>query len=293
MSNHIFWLSSYPKSGNTLMRLILSALFFSKDGLVNLDLIKYISNYESTRNLNFIKDKNYDDFTQLNKLEILSKYYLNSQSKQNLGLNEDFGFFKTHSANLKIFNNNFTLENNVRGLIYIIRDPRDIIISWSNYANVSIKESIKFITNQNACINWHNSENSFLDKKIIPQVFLSKWDTHVISWIDKFEKKPKLILKYEDIIEKKKEIILKIINFFESNYKIKFINIENKLNNIIETTTIHNLKKEEINKSSEKNLLNPFFRKGKSKQWKNILTNEQSEIICEKFKKVMEMFDYI
>ena len=111
--------------------------------------------------------------------------------------------------------------------------------------------------------------------------------------IDKFEKKPKLILKYEDIIENKKEIILKIINFFESNYKIKFINIENKLNNIIETTTINNLKKEEINKSSEKNLLNPFFRKGKSRQWKNILTNEQNEIICQKFKKVMEMFNYI
>ena len=81
MSNHIFWLSSYPKSGNTLTRLIVAALFFSKDGFVNLDLIKYISNYESTRNLNFIKENNYDDFRKLNKLEILSEYYLESQSK--------------------------------------------------------------------------------------------------------------------------------------------------------------------------------------------------------------------
>ena len=58
MSNHIFWLSSYPKSGNTLTRLIIAALFFSKEGFVNLDLIKYISNYESTRNLNFINVEN-------------------------------------------------------------------------------------------------------------------------------------------------------------------------------------------------------------------------------------------
>ena len=29
------------------------------------------------------------------------------------------------------------------------------------------------------------------------------------------------------------------------------------------------------------------------KQWENILTNEQNEIICEKFKAVMERFKYI
>ena len=32
MSKHIFWISSYPKSGNTLVRAIISALFFSKNG---------------------------------------------------------------------------------------------------------------------------------------------------------------------------------------------------------------------------------------------------------------------
>ncbi|MBD1147937.1 sulfotransferase domain-containing protein [Pelagibacterales bacterium SAG-MED31] len=293
MSNHIFWLCSYPKSGNTLIRLIIAALFFTKDGVVNLDLIKYISNFESTRNLNFIKDKNKNDFNNLNKLEILSKYLIESQSKKNLGLKEDFGFFKTHSANMKIINYNFTKVENIRGFIYIVRDPRDVIISWSHYANISIAESVKFITNKDACINWINSENSFLDKKIIPQVFLSTWDTHVTSWIYQLKKTPKLIIKYEEIVEKKKETILKIIDFFENNYKIKFINIENKLNNIIKTTTIKNLQKEEKNKLKDQKLSNPFFRIGKSKQWKNVLTNEQNKLICEKFGETMKVFDYI
>ena len=64
MTKHIFWLASYPKSGNTLTRLILAALFFSKEGRISLDLIKYISNYESTRNLNFIKKININDFSE-------------------------------------------------------------------------------------------------------------------------------------------------------------------------------------------------------------------------------------
>ena len=154
MSKHIFWLASYPKSGNTLTRLILAALFFSKDGRISLDLTKYISNYESTRNLNFIKKINYNDFNRLDKLEILLKYSTLTQAKENLGLKEDFWVFKTHSANFKMLNNNFTIEDNIRGIIYIVKIPRDVLISWSHYANISIKESIDFITNESACTNW-------------------------------------------------------------------------------------------------------------------------------------------
>ena len=39
MNKHIFWIASYPKSGNTLLRSILSALF-SSDGNFNFELLK-------------------------------------------------------------------------------------------------------------------------------------------------------------------------------------------------------------------------------------------------------------
>ena len=38
-------------------------------------------------------------------------------------------------------NNNFTTEDYIRGIIYIIRDPRDVLISWSHYANISINNN--------------------------------------------------------------------------------------------------------------------------------------------------------
>ena len=41
MDKHIFWLASYPKSGNTLIRAI-SALFFTPDGVFNLKFLNYI-----------------------------------------------------------------------------------------------------------------------------------------------------------------------------------------------------------------------------------------------------------
>ena len=39
------WLASYPKSGNTLLRSLLSAYFFSSDGKFSFDLIKNIKQF--------------------------------------------------------------------------------------------------------------------------------------------------------------------------------------------------------------------------------------------------------
>ena len=223
----------------------------------------------------------------------MSKYFIQTQSKSNLGLKEDFGFFKTHSANIKIYNNDFTAEKNMRGFIYIIRDPRDVAVSWAHYANISIDESVKFIIDKNACINWFQSKESLIEKNIKPKVVLSSWGNHVNSWLNNFQQTPKLILKYEDMINEKRQNIIKIINFFEENYDIKILNIENKLNNIINTSNLDYLREQEKKSYKDKIISNPFFRVGESQQWKKILTSVQDRIICEKFGKIMESFGYL
>ena len=42
----IVWISSYPKSGNTFLRAMLSAFFYSKDGTFNQDYLKNIKKYD-------------------------------------------------------------------------------------------------------------------------------------------------------------------------------------------------------------------------------------------------------
>ena len=41
----IIWLASYPKSGNTLVRSLLSSYFFSEDGIYQFDQIKNITQF--------------------------------------------------------------------------------------------------------------------------------------------------------------------------------------------------------------------------------------------------------
>ena len=77
----IIWIPSYPKSGNTLIRIIISSLFFSKDGLTDLKNNK-IDQLEKVDNLNFIKKINNDDFNKLNNLEVLYKYHLRIKEKK-------------------------------------------------------------------------------------------------------------------------------------------------------------------------------------------------------------------
>ena len=298
MSKHIFWLSSYPKSGNTLLRSILISLFFTNNGIFKLNMLDKIEQFEKAeliyKNKNIFKN----DFKQINNKKIFYKYILELQKKNILNFNEDFKFFKSHSGNFGIAGHDFTKEENIRGYIYLVRDPRDICISLSKHMGITIDESIKFMTNDFASLQWNFSghQNLFSDETV-PGQLLSSWDKHVISWVDVKWTVPKLIIKYEDLIYKKKLVLDHIISFFYSNYGFKFDNLDIKILNIIKSTSFNKLKKEEeisgFKEKSNKNN-NGFFSVGEKNQWKKVLNKKQIDLINNNtlFRKIMNRFNY-
>ena len=70
----ILWLASYPKSGNTLLRSLLSSYFYTKDGIFNFELLKNIQYFPSHT---FYKDSIIDTN---NDYEVI-KNYINVQKK--------------------------------------------------------------------------------------------------------------------------------------------------------------------------------------------------------------------
>ncbi len=276
LNKHIFWIASYPKSGNTLLRSILTALFFTKDGLFNFDLLKNIPIIEDTINLDFIKKTNADDYNNIHELRALSKYWLKIQSKKNLGFNGDFLFVKTHHALVEAFSNPFTSESNTRGIIYIVRDPRDVVVSYSHHFNISIEKSTNQIINSNTSLSWRDGKNLFLNKKK-PITVLNNWKFNYESWVDNKFKCPFLLIRYEDLVSEKLKTIKKIINFFEENYGFKFNNLNEKTENILSSTNFKAFQSKEKSFGFVEGINKNFFRKGESNQWKNIL--EKSDIL--------------
>ena len=295
MNNQIFWLASYPKSGNTLLRYILISLFFIDDGKFTFNKSKNIMQFESTTIIKRNKNLFGKNLKNISDIKIFYKYLLDLQSKKSLCLKEDFIFLKTHSGLFEIEGNAFTSPTNTRGIIYVVRDPRDVSISWSKHNGITLDKSIEFMNNDYAYIDWPNFKSSsyIIDNQMVPKSFLSSWEKHVLSWTSLKWKTPILILKYEDLVYSKEDTINRIMKFFEKNYNFKFKNKELKIRNIIKSTDFNKFKKFEENEGfNEATVYSKFFSVGKKDQWKNIMDADQIKQIEKKFSNVMKKFNY-
>ena len=53
----IFWISSYPKSGNTWLRILLASYYYTKDGIYDEKVLKNIDQFPQKK---FFNEFNYD-----------------------------------------------------------------------------------------------------------------------------------------------------------------------------------------------------------------------------------------
>jgi len=273
----IIWLASYPKSGNTLVRSILASLIYSKYGNFNFNLLKKIDQYPQKKHFEGLTDK-------FGNLLELSKFWVLSQDK--LNVDKKIKFLKTHHLRCGINNYTFTNKNNTAGVIYIVRDPRDVVISYAKHSSYSIEDcSIDMMTSDN-CI--------FTNKNLIS--LLGSWSDHYNSWTK--NNKNLLVIKYEDLLSNKKKETTKIINFINNFINISISN--EKINNCLSSTTFENMQSmEEKGLFTENNIDEKigkkikFFNEGKKNQWENILESKIRMEIEKKFKNEMNELKYI
>ena len=277
----IIWIASYPKSGNTWVRSLLSAYLYSDDGIFNFNLLKKIGQFPGKKHFEFFLK----DFKDINKV---SDYWIAAQDKINL--DNQTHFFKTHSALCTIKSNPFTNKFNTKAAIYIVRDPRNVITSLSHHYNMDIEQSFNFLTDK---------EINLINRKVDSSVAtaIGDWQNNYQSWKSlKFA--PLLIVKYEDLILDTKKTFLLILNFLKDFMDIKID--ENKILKTVESCNFDTLKKKEeiegfheavYGKEKDKKL--NFFHLGKENNWKNLLNPEIEKKIRDVCKDGMKELEYI
>ena len=278
----ILWLASYPKSGNTMLRSFLSTYFFSKDGNFNFDLLRNIKQYPNNK---LFLELGVD----ISNRHEIAKNHLNAQKLINQN-KKSFQFWKTHSSFVKMDGYSFTDLNNTLGVIYIVRDPRDVVISYAHHNNQTIKQTLKMI-NQNYILGAEIKDS-------IP-VYLGSWSYNYNSWkvfknINKY-----LLIKYEELILNDEKYFEKILLFIKNISKMDFDISEKKIKKVLEEIKFEKLKKlekekgfHESKKDDKGNTIN-FFRSGKTKQWKNNLDLKTKNMIEEVCQKEMKELGYI
>tara|TARA_B100000953_G_C17963718_1_gene403838 strand:- start:88 stop:948 length:861 start_codon:yes stop_codon:yes gene_type:complete len=285
----IIWLASYPKSGNTWVRLIISQLLYwnDKHKKNTLEYINKISSYP--RLIHYLNIPKFENLKKIENKEDIIKNWISSQDLINL--DKKIKIFKTHNSlckfEIKGVSYSFTnLENSI-GAIYIVRDPRALISSIYHHLSLnSLDESVNMLLRKST---WGG-----LKSKPVGE-FLSSWEIHYLSW----KRFPKnfLLIKYEDLIKNPDEEVLRLCKFlkkfFDFNYNDEIIK------KIIENTSFEKLKKyetkygfEESVYGEKENKKKNFFRLGPNNNWNSINKELLNKIEIE-FEKTMKELQYL
>jgi len=279
----IIWLASYPKSGNTWVRSIISSLLYSTDGNFNFEIIKKITQFPEKK---YFKDF-IDDFSNFNKIK---ENWISAQDTINL--DNEIKILKTHNGKYTVGTDSFTNNQNTLATIYVVRDPRTLISSLSNHYTLTIDKASDFLMTPQIVGNnkrWDEKETGI-------QCLLGKWNDHYRSWTK--NKNNLLLIKYEDLIRNPENELERIINFLK-----KYLNVKtdkNKNKKILETTSFENLKEMEQKGLFKENVLNKndnskvnFFHLGPSNDWKDNLNESVKNKIEKNFYQEMTELEYL
>ena len=276
------WLASYPKSGNTLVRSLLSSYFFSKDGIFDFELIKNIKQFP-------IKELFLKNGVDINNEKEVIRSYLKVQ--ESINIKNSIQFLKTHSYLFNIENNPFTKLEYSLGVIYIVRDPRNVVLSSSNHNSQSHERSTEDLIIGRE-LRYKGEENI--------KVYTGTWGGNFNSWKSFKSVNKYLLIHYEDLIKEKDKIFYEILKFIHNLKNVEFVLDKKKFKNVLDSTEFGRVQKLESQTGFHESMIDKktgkkikFFNLGEKTNWQSVLEPNLQNKIEEAFEKEMKELGYI
>jgi hypothetical protein len=236
-------LVSYPRSGNTWMRVLMSELLYGESG----ESIKALDNYVP---------------------DIHEETYANNV------IPAPFHFVKSHCS---YWQQPLPLVN-YKHVVYIIRDPRDVVLSYYRYREKLSHYSFgldQFI------VDWLNG-----------RIWPCSWQEHVNSWTGGNTHNVRLnlcVIRYEDLLSNAERQILQLISSLGIDVTQEVVQRAVASANIEKMR----LKEKKGMRESEKAKGFQFIGPATSRVWKDTLTSCQVDLISRYAGTAMERYGYI
>ncbi|MBX2883995.1 MAG: sulfotransferase domain-containing protein [Granulosicoccus sp.] len=278
MSGNIYWLASYPKSGNTWLRILLTNYLRNSDEPADINCLD-TGPIASGRQ---IFDDNVgveaSDLTQ-DEIERYRPYVyqkISETAKSQI-------FIKVHDAY------SFTPEGipllapaASGGFVYLVRNPLEVCVSFAHHSASTIEKTYK---------NMNNSDYAFVERSDrLHNQFrqrLFSWSDHVNSFLDQPGLRL-LLLRYEDMLADTERALTQVVEFAGLDYDPE------RIRRAVQFSSFEKLQAQEVDKGfSEKSpRAKSFFRKGRSDSWRSTLDTATVEGIWQQHGDTMTRLGY-
>jgi aryl sulfotransferase len=272
------WLASYPRSGNTWTRLALRSLQAGGEDIALGD----IANFGRMAARRALIDS---------ALEIDSGLLTEAETRElrpdiNAAIFSAPGepqLCKVHDAWIvtqdgrPVFDAAFTAAT-----IYLVRDPRDVAVSWAKFMRWPLDRAIAFMGDPDAGLGSSTDQIGIQVRQP-----MGTWSDHVLSWIDRSGLDP-LVIRYEDMLADPAAALRAMAK------RLGWETTEAAIAGAVAVTGFDRLADKEARTGFTERAPNTerFFASGKSGTWRAALTPEQAARIEREHEAVMARFAY-
>jgi hypothetical protein len=272
----IIWIASYPKSGSTWLRAFLHNYVRDAETPHDINSLMELTTGESSAARYRRLDPRPASQYGIADVQRLRPLVHRALADAHPGL----VFVKTHNALLVVAGVQTITKDVTSGAIYILRDPRDVAISYSRHLDRPIDETIAIMADVEAATGG-------TDEKVYER--LSSWSAHVHFWTRRPH--PELhVMRYEDMVAAPLEAFGGLIRFLGADPP------EGRLARAVRFSDFAVLQVQEqaqgfIEQPARSS--GPFFRTGQAGQWRAVLTRAQTARIERDHGEVMRRFGYL
>lgn len=271
----LVWLASYPKSGNTWLRVLLANYLLNASQPVSINEIYRVTLGDAVAGIYRKVAKGPVEQKDEARILALRPAVLSAMASSGA----DITLVKTHNLNVTMRGVRLIPPQLTRQAVYIVRNPLDLVLSYADHYGMPVATAVTAIA---------SPENQIVPDANNVAQYLGSWSDHVRSWTATRDF-PVLTLRYEDMLAAPDEAFREVLR------RIGVPVDEERLDRAIRFSSFDELRTQEerLGFRETSRHADRFFRAGKSDQWRTGLAPELVERICARHESMMKRFGYL